>query len=92
MNPLFQSIVQQKQIDKDGSKKVSNMSQTMNQNDMMNRLRSNSIEMTRQAGYEVPEELNGNPQAIVQHLLQTGQIRSPMMQRIQPMLRMLGIR
>lgn len=55
----------------------------------MTELRSHPADIIKQAGFNVPANLMGNPQATVMHLMQTGQIRSPMMQRIQPMLNML---
>jgi len=55
----------------------------------MTQLRSNPAQMIRNAGYNVPDDVVNNPQATVMHLLQSGQIRNPMMQRIQPMLNML---
>ena len=65
----------------------------MNPQDMSEKLRqlqSNPGDMAQKAGYKIPQELYGNPQAMVQHLIQTGQISSPMLQRIMPMMRMLG--
>jgi len=67
---------------------ASNPSQ-MTMMDAVNQLRSNPIGMIRQSGYNVPDEIVNNPQATVMHLIQTGQVKSPMMQRIQPMLNML---
>jgi len=64
----------------------------MDWNALMWRLQANPMEMVRNAGYNVPDELNGNPQAMVQHLLRTGQIGGPMMQRIAPMLQRMGVR
>lgn len=55
----------------------------------MSELQANPAQMIKQAGYNVPDEIANNPQASVMHLIQTGQIKSPMMQRIQPMLNML---
>ena len=55
----------------------------------MTELRSHPADIIKQAGFNVPANLMGNPQATVMHLMQTGQIRSPMMQRIQPMLNLL---
>lgn len=57
--------------------------------DAMSKLRSDPAQMIRQAGYNVPDEIAGNPQAAVMHLLQTGQVGGAAMQRIQPMLNML---
>ena len=63
--------------------------QQMTMMDAMNKLRSDPVQAIRQAGYNVPDEIANNPQATVMHLIQTGQVSSPMMQRIQPMMNML---
>ena len=55
----------------------------------MQQLRQDPIGMARQAGYNIPENLAGNPQAMVQHLIQSGQISNPMLQRIMPMIQKL---
>jgi len=60
--------------------------------DAMAQLRQDPAGMIKQAGYNVPDNLAGNPQATVMHLIQTGQVSSPLMQRILPMLRSLGVR
>lgn len=57
--------------------------------DAMRQLQSNPAEMIKQAGYNVPDEMANNPQQAVMHLIQSGQVKGPMMQRIQPMLNML---
>ena len=59
-----------------------------NQNiqEALRKLQSNPQEFFRQAGVNVPEEMMNNPQAIVMHLIQTGQVSSPMLQRIMPMM------
>ena len=56
----------------------------------MEQLRRDPVGAARQAGYNIPENLAGNPQAMVQHLIQTGQISNPMLQRIMPMMQRLG--
>ena len=56
----------------------------------MQQLQQDPIGMARQAGYNIPENLAGNPQAMVQHLIQTGQVSNPMLQKIMPMIRQLG--
>lgn len=61
-------------------------------NALMGQLQANPSVMLKQAGYNVPDELNGNPQAMVMHLMQSGQIGGPMMQKIQPFLQRMGIR
>ena len=55
----------------------------------MTELRSHPADIIKQAGFNVPANIAGNPQATVMHLMQTGQIRNPVMQRIQPMLNQL---
>lgn len=63
--------------------------QQMTMMDAMRQLQSNPAEMIKQAGYNVPDEIANNPQQAVMHLIQSGQVKGPMMQRIQPMLNML---
>ena len=48
------------------------------------------VGMGRKAGYQIPDNIGNNPQAIFQLLLQTGQITHPMMQWIMPMLQRMG--
>ena len=57
--------------------------------DAMNQLRADPIGMIRNKGFSIPDELAGNPQAAVMHLIQTGQVSNPIMQRIQPLLNMM---
>ena len=53
-------------------------------------IKNNPQEMGRKAGYNIPEDIR-DPQAMVQHLIQTGQISNPLLQRIMPMIqRMMG--
>ena len=73
-NPLYKAMQEQKGF---------------SMQDAMRQLQANPAEMIRQAGYNIPDGIAGNPQAAVMHLIQSGQIRNPMMQRIQPMIRML---
>lgn len=58
----------------------------------LQQIQRDPLGMARQAGYQIPENLAGNPQAMVMHLLQTGQISAPMMQKIQPMLQRMGVK
>lgn len=57
--------------------------------DMMSQLQANPVELLKNAGYNVPQELANNPQAMVMHLLQSGQIANPAMRSIQPILNSL---
>ena len=58
----------------------------------MQQLRQDPVGMAKQAGYNIPPNLAGNPQAMFQHLLQTGQIKSPVMQRLMPIMQRMGIK
>ena len=53
-------------------------------------LQSNPEEFFRKAGVNVPAEMMNDPQAIVMHLLRTGQVKSPALQQIMPMIRQMG--
>ena len=50
------------------------------------------VGMGRKAGYQIPDNIGNNPQAIFQHLMQTGQITNPMMQRLMPIMQRMGIK
>lgn len=73
-NPLFEAF---------GAAQPGNMA------DAMNQLRTDPLQMIRNRGFDIPAELAGNPQAAVMHLIQTGQVSNPIMQRIQPLLNMM---
>ena len=55
----------------------------------LQQLQSNPGAMARQAGFNIPENLYGNPQAMVQHLIQTGQVGGQKLQQILPMMQRL---
>ena len=61
-----------------------------NMQDELRKLQSNPKEFIQKAGVNVPEEIMNNPQAMVMHLIQTGQVSSPTLQRILPMLKQMG--
>ena len=62
------------------------------QQNQLQQIQHNPIGMARQAGYQIPENLAGNPQAMVQHLIQTGQVSNPLLQRIMPMIQRMGLK
>ena len=62
------------------------------QGDQLRQLQNDPIGMGRQRGFQIPDNLAGNPQAMVQHLIQTGQVGGPMLQRILPMMQKLGLK
>ena len=65
----------------------------MNNMDLqLQQLRNNPQQFVKQAGWDIPQELMGNPQAMVMHLIQTGQVGGAAMQRILPMIRQINVR
>ena len=92
MNPLYDALVatKQRRIPASPMQVQNNSTQEWNAN--MGQLQANPVGMLNKAGYSIPEELAGNPQAMVMHLMQSGQIGGPMFQKIQPFLQRLGIR
>ena len=98
-NPLFNVIMGGSQPGKQQGVEIPQQAQGTPQNapqgqritmqDAMAQLKSDPGGMLRQAGYNVPDEIANNPQQAVMHLIQSGQVKGPMMQRIQPMLNML---
>ena len=62
-----------------------------NMQNQMAQLQNDPMSMAKKAGFNVPEEMAKDPKAMVQHLIMTGQVASPMLQRIMPMIqRMAG--
>lgn len=62
-NPLYQELTNRK----------------VDMRDALQQLKSNPAQLIRQAGYNVPANIASNPQAAVMHILQSGQVRSPVM-------------
>lgn len=89
-NPLFNMLMggNQAMPSAVGNPQQINPSQ-MSFQDALQSLQANPAQMIRQAGYNVPDEIANNPQAAAMHLIQSGQVGGPVMQRIQPMLNML---
>ena len=68
-----------------------NIFNQMGNEEQLRQLQNDPIGMARQKGFNIPDELAGNPQAMVMHLIQSGQVSNPMLQRIMPMIqRMQG--
>lgn len=68
---------------------LNNRAQPVSMQSALAQLKSNPEQFIKQAGFNVPQNCVGNPQATVMHLLQTGQVGGGVMQSIQPMLNML---
>lgn len=56
-------------------------------NAMFESFKKNPMEFLTRARLNIPEGMSGNPQAIVQHLMQTGQVPRQLMPRVQQMFR-----
>lgn len=55
------------------------MNRKVNAQDALRELKSNPVQLIKQAGYNVPANMANNPQAMVMHILQSGQVSNPMM-------------
>lgn len=67
----------------------SRMSNPTNMNDALRRLQDDPASAIKQMKLDIPDNLMGNPQAMVMHLIQTGQVGGPALQRIMPMIQKL---
>ena len=63
-----------------------------NMQEQLQKLKNNPKEFLQQAGVNVPDDMLNNPQAIVMHLMQTGQVSNPALQRTMQMVRQMGVR
>ena len=94
-NPLFNAIIGGSDASQKNTTNVSTAQQNaptapqMTMQDAMKQLQANPAQMIKQAGFNVPDEYANNPQQAVMHMIQSGQVGGPMMQRIRPMLNMM---
>lgn len=58
----------------------------------MQQLRSDPVGMARQRGFNIPDNLAGDPKAMVNHLIQSGQIGGQRLQQAMQMMQRLGIK
>ena len=61
-----------------------------NQREQLEQIRNDPLGMAQKAGFQIPENLAGDPQAMVMHLIQTGQVSGPMFQKILPMIQRMN--
>ena len=92
MNPLYSMLFGTKQGQFSSPQQQTTNASPADWNAIMGQLQSNPAGMLRDKGYNIPDELNGNPQAMVMHLMQSGQIGGQMMNMIRPFLGRLGMR
>ena len=60
------------------------------QQEQMKQIQNDPIGMAKKAGYQIPDDISGDPKAMVQHLIMSGQISNPILQRIMPMIQRMG--
>lgn len=63
----------------------------MNPMQMLSQLKSNPLGLLRQAGFNVPDNIS-NPQAIIQHLMNSGQISQQQLTQAQQMAQNFGMK
>ena len=56
---------------------------------MLGQLKSNPMGLMKQAGFNVPANIN-SPQEIIQHLMNSGQVNQQQLNQAQQMAQMLG--
>lgn len=61
----------------------------MNMQEALRELQQNTRDVITQARVNVPDEIIGNPQAMVKHLLQTGQVGQAVLQKLPPVFRQM---
>lgn len=64
---------------------------SMNPMQMLSQLKSNPLGLLRQAGFNVPDNMS-NPQAIIQHLMNSGQISQSQLTQAQQMAQNFGMK
>lgn len=55
-------------------------------------IRQDPIGMAKQRGFDIPDNLAGNPKGMVQHLIKSGQIGGQKLQQAMQMMQRLGIK
>lgn len=61
----------------------------MDYQEQLQQIKTNPIEFAKQKGFNIPDNLASDPQAMVQHLINSGQVGGPVVQRILPMIRQM---
>ena len=87
-NPLFKLFGGQPAQQQEGGQ--AKPQQPVDMRQAMSDLKAHPAELIRQAGYTVPDEIANNPQAAAMHIIQSGQVKSPILQRLQPLINMLS--
>ena len=64
----------------------------MNPAQLLQQLRQNPVNVMKNYGYDIPQELAGNPLGIWNHLVSTGQVQQARAAQIQAMAQRIGRR
>lgn len=56
----------------------------------LQQIQQNPVGMAQQAGFNIPQNLANDPKGMVMHLINSGQVSNPMLQKIMPMIQRLG--
>lgn len=70
---------------------MGNMANGLNAMQQLQQLRQNPMQFLRQRGYNVPDNVT-DPQAIIQHLMNSGQVTQQQMNQAQAMAQGFGLR
>ena len=61
-----------------------------NQQEQLQQLMNDPKGMAERAGFRIPDEIMGDPKRMVMHLINSGQVSSPVLNRIMPMIRQMN--
>lgn len=62
----------------------------MNMMEQIRRAKQDPAEMVRRAGWEIPAEAMGDPKAMVMHLINSGQVSGPALEKVMPLIRQMN--
>ena len=62
----------------------------MNYQEQLQQIQKNPIEMGKEKGFNIPDELANDPKAMVMHLINSGQVGGPMLQKVRQMMSQMG--
>ena len=57
--------------------------------EQLRQLQSNPQQFIQQAGWNIPPEMMNDPKQMVMHLINSGQVGGPALQRVMPMIRQM---
>ena len=58
----------------------------------LQQIQNDPIGMAKEAGFSIPPNLAGNPQAMVRHLIQSGQVGGQKLQQAMQMMQRFGLK